>query len=273
VPLETATYISDLVATNPAASDPLGQADDHIRLVKLALKSTFPNFTSAPLNSTQAQIDAIAALLVNGQLTGNGACPPGALMDFGGTTAPTGWLICDGQAVSRTTYAALFTAIGTTWGAGDGSTTFNVPGLQKYFRRHRDGGTLAGAVGVLKNPANLAHTHTGSGSTGTESNDHMHTYAGTTGTDSPDHSHGVSINAGGNALGVSGGGSFSLPTAPSAVQSGGASARHAHAFSGTTSGINVNHTHTFSVTTGGGSADDANEARPYSATVLTCIKT
>ena len=48
-------------------------------------------------------------------------------LPYAGGTAPTGWLWCQGQAVSRTTYAALFTAIGTTWGAGDGSSTFNVP--------------------------------------------------------------------------------------------------------------------------------------------------
>jgi microcystin-dependent protein len=48
-------------------------------------------------------------------------------LPYAGGTAPTGWLWCQGQAVSRTTYAALFAAIGTTWGAGDGSSTFNVP--------------------------------------------------------------------------------------------------------------------------------------------------
>lgn len=53
--------------------------------------------------------------------------PPGVILDFGGVTAPSGWLLCDGAAVSRTTYASLFSAIGTTFGAGDGSTTFNVP--------------------------------------------------------------------------------------------------------------------------------------------------
>jgi hypothetical protein len=53
--------------------------------------------------------------------------PPGAIVDFGFTTAPTGYLLCDGAAVSRTTYAALYSVIGTTYGAGDGSTTFNVP--------------------------------------------------------------------------------------------------------------------------------------------------
>lgn len=48
-------------------------------------------------------------------------------LPYAGSSVPTGWLECDGAAVSRTTYAALFTAIGTTWGAGDGSTTFNLP--------------------------------------------------------------------------------------------------------------------------------------------------
>lgn len=48
-------------------------------------------------------------------------------LPYAGSTVPTGWLECDGSAVSRTTFAALFTAISTTWGAGDGSTTFNLP--------------------------------------------------------------------------------------------------------------------------------------------------
>lgn len=56
--------------------------------------------------------------------------PVGSISLFAGTTAPTGWLICDGSAVSRTTYANLFSVIGTTYGTGDGSTTFNIPDLQ-----------------------------------------------------------------------------------------------------------------------------------------------
>ncbi len=51
----------------------------------------------------------------------------GTVLDFAGTTAPDGWLMCFGQAVSRTTYANLFAKIGTIYGAGDGSTTFNLP--------------------------------------------------------------------------------------------------------------------------------------------------
>ena len=52
--------------------------------------------------------------------------PPGCIMPYAGATAPDGWLLCNGQAVSRTIYADLFGAIGTAHGAGDGSTTFNV---------------------------------------------------------------------------------------------------------------------------------------------------
>lgn len=54
----------------------------------------------------------------------------GIIQMFGGSTPPSGWLLCDGSAVSRTQYSALFEAIGTTWGAGDGSTTFNLPDLR-----------------------------------------------------------------------------------------------------------------------------------------------
>ena len=53
--------------------------------------------------------------------------PIGTQVAYGGITPPSGWLICDGSAISRTTYADLFAVIGTSYGAGDGSTTFNLP--------------------------------------------------------------------------------------------------------------------------------------------------
>ena len=56
--------------------------------------------------------------------------PIGAITSYAGSIAPTNWLICDGSAISRTTYADLFDAIGTTYGVGDGSTTFNLPNLK-----------------------------------------------------------------------------------------------------------------------------------------------
>ena len=64
--------------------------------------------------------------------------PPGSLMAYAASTAPTGWLWCDGTAYSRTTYATLFAVIGTTWGAGDTTTTFNVPDLRGQFVRGYD---------------------------------------------------------------------------------------------------------------------------------------
>ena len=64
--------------------------------------------------------------------------PAGAVQYFAMNTAPTGWLKANGQAVSRTTYATLFSAIGTTFGSGDGSTTFNVPDLRGEFLRGWD---------------------------------------------------------------------------------------------------------------------------------------
>lgn len=66
--------------------------------------------------------------------------PVGSVVMHAASTAPTGWLECSGAAVSRTDYAALFTAIGTTWGVGDGSTTFNLPDLRGEFVRGWDHG-------------------------------------------------------------------------------------------------------------------------------------
>lgn len=59
----------------------------------------------------------------------------GTVLPFAGSAAPTGWLFCHGQAVSRATYAELFGKIGTTYGVGDGSTTFNLPDTRDEFIR------------------------------------------------------------------------------------------------------------------------------------------
>lgn len=57
--------------------------------------------------------------------------PVGMIVPFAGSSAPDGWVLCEGQAVSRTAYAALFAVVGTAYGAGDGSTTFNLPDLRR----------------------------------------------------------------------------------------------------------------------------------------------
>ena len=70
----------------------------------------------------------------------------GAVVAFAGSTSPDGWLLCDGSAVSRTTYAALFAVIGTTYGSGDGSTTFNLPNLtNKFIQGNATSGTVKAA--------------------------------------------------------------------------------------------------------------------------------
>jgi microcystin-dependent protein len=74
--------------------------------------------------------------------------PPGVILPFAGATAPDGFLLCYGQAVSRDTYSDLFAAIGTTYGAGDGSTTFNLPDLRGRVAAGKDdmGGSAANRI-------------------------------------------------------------------------------------------------------------------------------
>ena len=76
------------------------------------------------------------------------AGPVGSLVMWLTDTAPDGWLLCYGQAVSRATYAELFAVLGTTFGSGDGSTTFNLPDMRGRFPLGQDdmGGTAAGNV-------------------------------------------------------------------------------------------------------------------------------
>ena len=92
-----------------------------------------------------------------------GSTPTGAIEVFAMTTAPTGWLKCDGAAVSRTTYAALFAAIGTTFGVGDGATTFNLPDLRGEFVRGWDdsrGVDSGRTFGSAQADELRAHAHT-----------------------------------------------------------------------------------------------------------------
>jgi microcystin-dependent protein len=77
---------------------------------------------------THAINDTVVLSITAGGLAS--LAPSGTVEMFAGTTPPQGWLPCDGRAISRTTYLTLFQTIGTTWGAGDGSTTFNIPDLR-----------------------------------------------------------------------------------------------------------------------------------------------
>jgi microcystin-dependent protein len=172
--------------------------------------------------------------------------PVGSFKPFGGTTAPTGWLLCDGSAVSRTTYANLFAVLGTSYGAGDGSTTFNLPDTRGRTIVGKNSATFAvlGATGGAETVvADLAsHTHTGPS--------HTHTVSGTTGSDTSDHVHAGTTDSGGPS------GATILTFTTLDVTSGGASARvnsitegstsHTHTY--TTGGRSSNHNHNFSAT-------------------------
>lgn len=135
----------------------------------------------------------------------------GVMLPFAGATAPNGWLLCYGQAVSRTTYAKLFAVIGTTFGTGDGSTTFNLPDLRGRVAAGKDNmggtpanrlttagssvdGTSIGATGgsqahTLTTAQMPAHAHTASDSGhahGVSDPTHTHTVY------DPGHSHTIS---------------------------------------------------------------------------------
>lgn len=98
--------------------------------------------------------------------TGERLPQSGMMVAFGGATPPNGWILCQGQAISRTTYAGLFTAIGTNYGSGDGSTTFNVPNMQGQVAAGIGGTlglTLGQEIGEVNHTLTIneipAHTH------------------------------------------------------------------------------------------------------------------
>jgi microcystin-dependent protein len=250
--VEVANYINQLVATNPLASDPKSEGDNHIRLLKAVIQATFPNIAGVvspshtvlnllgqpqlcdltsgtapafeiptpqivPSSLVQSQIYFVAFHAANSSGTATlniaslgakdlleydttGALvaatfpssyrgivvyavgsdvyllinptpkppavivevPPGAVMSFAMNAAPTGWLPAYGDVISRTTYSALFAAIGTTFGAGDGSTTFKLPDLRGEFIRGWDNGRGidSGRVfGSTQSSQMQSHTH------------------------------------------------------------------------------------------------------------------
>lgn len=113
--------------------------------------------------------------------------PVGAIVPCGGSTAPSGYLLCNGDQVSRSKYADLFNVVGTSFGPGDGSTTFNLPNLQGQFLVGKFGNNIGDQGGAE------THTHTitsgGSHSHTVASHSHSiaghtHTFSGTTGASS-----------------------------------------------------------------------------------------
>jgi microcystin-dependent protein len=280
--LESGTYIDDLVSSNPPQSDSLTQAAGHLRLIKATLLATFPNVAGA-VTGTHTQLNSATAGVAR-----NGFVPAGAISAFGGATLPDGYLWCNGAAVSRTTYADLFTAIGTTWGTGDGSTTFNTPNLKDRFLIGKaDMGSTADAaiIDSLLTTTTLGATYDGEGAIDTitlaEANVPAHThsipalaFSGTTGSGGS-HSHTFSDTVSFNDTSWVGsistsdsddkrgdGGFFDFITdvnANTGTISG--------SVSGTTS-THSGHTHTFSGTTGTGTSGSTGSTTAFTVAIL-----
>jgi microcystin-dependent protein len=190
------------------------------------------------------------------------AIPTGTVFPFAGSSAPSGWLLCAGQStgILRTTYKRLFAVIGTTYGAGDGSTTFNLPDLRgrSAFGKDDMGGSAASrltspASGIAGNTLGASGGAQSKGLSTAELPSHQHgvstsnpaptkvTTGGTlpvsassnTGTVSANHGHTVWIEGGSNRA-----------TAPGGV-TGGPFSTNIHY----TSSQDANHTHSFSFST------------------------
>lgn len=143
--------------------------------------------------------------------------PPGVMADHAGASAPTGWLLCYGQAVSRATYAALYAEIGDTYGAGNGSTTFNLPDCRGRVSAGQDdmGGSSANRLTGLSGGVDGDTL----GATGGAESHTLIT------TEMPSHSHTVAPSTGGTATNARvGGGPATTPgsVATSAAGGGGA---------------------------------------------------
>lgn len=143
------------------------------------------------------------------------SAPSGMLAPFAGSSAPSGWLLCDGAAVSRSTYASLFAVVGTTYGAGNGSTTFNLPDLRGRIPVGKNAGTfvsLGGTGGVetvtlTADQSGLpAHAHPAGGSSGTAGG---HTHTASTGS-AGSHQHYYNRPSFGTTSAANGGGTTGL---------------------------------------------------------------
>jgi len=124
--VESASYISQLSTSNPAAGDNISEGDDHIRLIKTVLQTQFPNLSTTAVSPTAAQLNKLGF-------------ETGTVMMYASNSIPTtqtisginDFLLCDGSSYSTSTYSVLFGVIGTTFGGSGGN--FNVPDFRTFF--------------------------------------------------------------------------------------------------------------------------------------------
>ena len=160
----------------------------HAQSEVTGLVAALANKTDVGHTHTTSNITGLDTALAN--LAGQ--VPAGIIELYAGSSAPAGWLLCAGQAVSRTTFSALFAVLGTTFGAGDGSTTFNVPDLRGRVGVGLDnmGGTDAGRLSVANTLGLGFGTETVAGNTGSYT---------LTASDIPSHVHNQNAGTAGGA--------------------------------------------------------------------------
>ena len=134
MPLESALYISDLNVANPVSTDSVAQADDHIRLIKAAIKATFPNI-SGPITASQSAI--------------NTPIPSGIIVMWSGITTPSGWNLCDGTAGTPDLRNRFVVAAGTTYplNTTGGTTTSSSAGGHTHTEAAAGSHNHTGVVG------------------------------------------------------------------------------------------------------------------------------
>jgi microcystin-dependent protein len=173
----------------------------------VAAASVFNKLADNTVDNATLQIASGIVSVKDGGITAakfaTGAVPDftGMVLPFAGSTSPTGWLLCYGQAISRSTYSGLYAVIGTAYGSGDGINTFNIPDLRGRAIAGLDnmGGSDAGRLDWVNTLGTVggAQTHTLSSA---EMPSHTHTQdAHSHGITDPTHTHGLSTksNAGG----------------------------------------------------------------------------
>lgn len=292
--------------TNFATGDIINAADFNTNFVNIA---TFVDALQAGTNFTAGAIETTS--LGNGAVTepkiannavtlaklatavANALCPAGTITAYGGSAAPSGWLLCDGSNVSRTTYADLFAILGTSYGSGDGTTTFGLPNLKGRVPVGRDstqtefdtlGETGGAKTHTLTTSEMPSHNHTTSSRSWTQSSgsatisDTGHAHTGTTDATDVNHKHPTTVKQKSDAAMTHNGSTTfaaggSNATGEVTIETGNsyqvAALNHTHsfttagAFTGVTvSSVTVAGTFTLTVdNTGGGGAH--NNLQPY----------
>lgn len=160
--------------------------------------------------------------------------PIGMMVGYHKASAPSGWILCNGSALSRTTYAALFAEIGTTFGTGDGTTTFNVPDFRDRFPIGAGTTYATGEKGGSKDSIVVSHTHSASSSSSFSGNalpNHSHEIATVVqlidGQHGPQYQEGVPMDQH-NTTGVSAGTPSGSVSTSTSISSAGVSGTNAN---------------------------------------------